>query len=150
MNGFMNYTYQVNTAGHFNESSIYNSTQQQTLFNESTENLYQNRPIPDPFARANLNFLTPPDFGPEVAGNHILGDWMLNIVLDWQDGYWTTWNPNNIPNIAYNVQAVDYFNAYLRVQKILTFGRINFQLFMDVNNLFNTLRLWDTGDENYM
>jgi outer membrane receptor protein involved in Fe transport len=150
VNGFINYTYQVNTTGHFNEPNIYNSVQEQTLFNESTENLYQDRPIPAPFARANVNFLTPADFGPNVMGDHILGDWMLNIVLDWQDGYWTTWNYNNIPNIAYNVQAVDYFNATLRLQKTLTFGRVNFQLFMDVDNLFNTLRLWDTGDENYM
>lgn len=150
MTGFVNYTYQVNTTGHFNESNIYNSGQLQTIFNTSTENLYQNRPIPAPFARANLNFLTPTEFGPEIIGNHILGAWMLNIVLDWQDGYWTTWKTADVPNIAYNVQAVDYFNAYLRLQKTLTFGRLNFQLFMDVNNVFNTLRLWGTNNVDYM
>ncbi|HUI28790.1 MAG TPA: TonB-dependent receptor [Candidatus Acidoferrales bacterium] len=149
VNGFVNYTYQVNTAGHFNEAKVTNNAQQQTIFDNTTENNYQNRPIPAPFARANVNFLSPADFGPDIIGNHIFGDWMLNIVVDWQAGYWTTWNPNN-PNISYNVQAVDYFNTHLRLQKTLTFGRMNFQLFMDVDNVFNTLRLWDTGDENYL
>ena len=150
VNGFINYTYQVNTTGHFGESNLFNNVQQQTEFDAETENLYQNRPIPAPFARANLNFLTPAEFGPEIIGNHMLGDWMLNIVLDWQAGYWTTWNPNNILNVAYNVKAVDYFNTYLRLQKNLTFGRLNFQLFMDINNILNTLTLWNTNDQNYM
>lgn len=150
VNGFINYTYQVNTTGHFNDSKVNQDPKQQAIYDATTENLYQNRPIPAPFARANLNFLTPGDFGPEVIGDHILGAWMLNIVLDWQDGYWTTWNPNQLANIAYNVHAVDYFNTYLRLQKTLTFGRLNFQLFMDVNNVFNTLRLWGTNNVAYM
>ena len=150
VNGFVNYTYQVNTSGHFGESNLYNNVQQQTLFNAQTENLYQNRPIPAPFARANVSFASPSDFGPEIIGHHFLGAVMLNIVVDWQDGYWTTWNPNNVLNIAYNVQAVDYFNTYFRLQKTVSVGRLNFQLFMDVNNVFNTLRLWNTSDQNYM
>lgn len=150
VNGFINYTYQVNTTGHFGESNIYDNVSDQKNFDAATINLYQNRPIPQPFARANLNFFTPDDFGPTVVGNHLLGAIMLNVVLDWQAGYWTTWNPNGLLNIGYNVQAVDYFNTYFRLQKTLTFGRLNLQLFMDVNNALNTLRLWNTGDVDYM
>ncbi len=137
VNGFINYTYQVNTSGHFGENNIYDNSQQQGIYNSETTNLYADRPIPAPFARANLNFLTPNDFGPEVIGDHILGGWMLNLVLDWQSGYWLTWNQNNILNISYNVQATDYFNSYIRLQKSLTFGRMNFQFFMDVNNILD-------------
>ncbi len=150
VNGFINYTYQVNTTGHFGESTVYDDPSQQASFNASTIYLYQDRPIPQPFARANLNFFTPNDYGPLVIGNHILGGLKLNVVLDWQAGYWTTWNPNSLLNVAYNVQAVDYFNTILRFQKNLEFGRLNLALFMDVNNVFNTLRLWNTSDVNYM
>lgn len=137
VNGFVNYTYQVNTNGHFGESQIYDNLQQQTNYNANTTNLYQNRPIPAPFARVNVNFFTPYDFGPTIIGDHILGAWMLNVVLDWQAGYWATWNPSNLPNIANNVQTVDYFNGYLRLQKTINIGRASLLLFMDINNLFN-------------
>ena len=154
VNGFVNYTYQVNTGGHFGEASLYDNVQQQTIYDENTTNLYQNRPIPAPFARANLNFSTPNDFGPSFLGDHILGAWMLNLVLDWQAGDWVTWNPNNILNIANNVQRTDYLNAYMRLQKTITFGRASFQLFMDINNLFdnksNDFRYLATGNVPYM
>jgi len=154
MNGFINYTYQVNTGGHFGSNNIYDNVQQQTIYNANTSNLYQNRPIPAPFARANLNFSTPNDFGPQILGSHILGAWMLNVVLDWQAGYWLTWNPNNILNIAFNVQTVNYFNGYVRLQKSLRFGRTNFQFFMDVNNVFdnrsNDFRDLVGGNRSYM
>jgi outer membrane receptor protein involved in Fe transport len=145
--GMINYTYQVNTTGHFNESQMYQDVSSQNNFNEATQNLYQDRPIPQPFARANLDFFTAPDYGPEISGYHILGDWMLNVVMDWQAGFWTTWNPNGILNIAYNVQAVDYFNTYFRLQKNINIGRVSLQLFMDVNNAFNALRLYYSGND---
>jgi outer membrane receptor protein involved in Fe transport len=148
--GFVNYTYQVNTSGHFGASNVYDVKTLQDEFNSSTVNLYQNRPIPQPFARANLNFFTPADFGPSVAGYHLFGDWNLNVVLDWQSGYWTTWNPNGLLNIAYNVQAVDYFNSYLRLQKNISIGRMSLQVFVDVNNVLDTHRLWNTNDIDYM
>jgi outer membrane receptor protein involved in Fe transport len=148
--GFINYTYQVNTTGHFGASNIYDNIADQRDFNQATTNLYQDRPIPQPFARANVNFSTPGDFGPTVLDHHILGELNLNVVLDWQSGYWTTWNPNGLLNIAYNVQAVDYFNMYLRLQKSITIGRLGFQLFMDINNVLNTHRLWNVNDQNYL
>ncbi len=148
--GFINYTYQVNTTGHFGSSRVYDNPSDQKRWDEATVNLYQDRPIPQPYARANLSFFTPDDFGPELLGHKILGGFLLNIVLDWQDGYWTTWNPKGLPSVAYNVQAVDYFGANLRFQKNVNIGKFNFGLFMDVSNLFNTLRLWNTGDQEYM
>jgi len=150
LTGFINYTYQVNTTGHFGASNVYDNVPDQKSFDEATINLYQDRPIPQPFARANLNFFTPDDFGPTVLGSHLLADLQLNVVLDWQAGYWTTWNPNGLLNIGYNVQAVDYFNMYLRFQKTINLGRLSLSLFVDVNNVLNTLRLWNTNDQNYM
>ncbi len=93
---------------------------------------------------------TPADFGPEILGHKIFSGFLLNIVLDWQEGYWTTWNPKGLPSVAYNVQAVDYFGANLRFQKNINIGKFDFGLFMDISNLFNTLRLWNTGDQEYM
>lgn len=148
--GFANYTYQVNTSGNFGSSRVYDNISDQKKWDEATVNLYQNRPIPQPYARANVNFFTPVDFGPQLLGHHILGGWMLNILVDWQAGYWTTWNPKGLPAISNNVQAIDYFNTTIRLDKTIKVGDFIFNLFMDMGNVFNTLRLWDTGDRNYI
>lgn len=148
--GFANYTYQVNTSGHFGSDEQYDNISDQKRFDEATVNLYQDRPIPQPYARANLTFFTPEDFGPEVFGHHLLGGFMLNVLLDWQAGYWTTWNPKGLPAVSNNVQAVDYFNTTLRIDKTINLGKFSVNLFMDVNNALNTLRLWNTGDQAYM
>jgi outer membrane receptor protein involved in Fe transport len=148
--GFVNYTYQVNTTGHFGSSREFDNPSDQKKWDEATVNLYQDRPIPQPNARANINLYTPSDYGPLFAGHNILGNWALNVVLNWNAGYWTTWNPKNVASIAYNVQSVDYFNDTLRLQKTLDLGALNLQLFMDISNLFDTYRLFNTNDQDYM
>jgi outer membrane receptor protein involved in Fe transport len=147
--GFINYTYQVSTTGHFGSSQQFDDIGKQISFDDQTVYTYLDRPLPQPYARANLNFFAPEDFGPAFLG-HILGGFGLNVVLDWQDGPWTTWNPGGLSYVAYNVKAVDYFNATMRLDKTIRFGKFRAQLFVDVTNVFNTLRLWNTGDYNYM
>jgi len=148
--GFINYTYQVRTTGHFGSSQIFASKQQQVDFDQRTINLYQDRPIPQPYARANINLFSPEDFGPTILGYHIFGDFGLNVTGDWQAGYWTTWNPNGLLSVAYNVQAVDFFDVHLRLDKTINIGKFGITLFVDMDNTLNTLRLWNTGDQAYM
>ena len=150
-NGFINYTYQVRTTGHFGSARIFSGKQQQANYDSKTVNLYQDRPIPQPYARANININSPEDFGPEVLGHQILGGFGLNVTADWQNGYWTTWNPNGLLNVAYNVQARDFFDVHLRLDKTINIGKFGITLFIDADNVLNTLRLWNTtGDQAYM
>jgi outer membrane receptor protein involved in Fe transport len=150
MTGFLNYTYQVNTTGHFGHSQLFDDILAQSEFNRTTTNLYQDRPIAQPFARLNLNFSTPDDWGPKVFKYPILGAMGLNITADWQAGYWTTWNPQNVAAIAYNVQAEDFWNTTLRADKYIGLGKFRVQLFMDISNVLDTRRLTNTGDQDYM
>ena len=148
--GFINYTYQVSTTGHFGSAQQYDDVMSQNSYNAATVNVYLDRPLPQPYARANINFYSPEDFGPSVFEHNILGGFGVNIVLDWQDGPWTTWNPGNLPYVAYNIKARDYFNTTLRVDKSIAIGKFKAQLFVDISNVLNTLRLWNTTDYNYM
>ncbi|MDM7925103.1 MAG: TonB-dependent receptor [bacterium] len=148
--GFANYTYQVSTSGHFNSDERYEDPSEQKKYDEATINMYQDRPIPRPYARADLSLYSPQDLGPSVLGHAPLGGWMLNVLLNWQAGNWVTWNPRNVPSISYNVRTLDYFNATLRLSKTLRLGRASLQLMMDVDNVLDTKRLWDTGDRDYM
>ena len=156
---FLNYTYQATSSGNFGENYMFEDPKRQADYDENTVNTYQTRSIPAPFARADLNFSTPPDFGPSLLGHNILGDFMANLLLRWNQGGWTTYNPNNagtlnITNntsnkIQNNVQYLDYFDATLRVSKSITIRHFTIQIFADITNLFNTMRLNNTGDLNY-
>lgn len=148
--GFANYTYQVSNTGHFGSSRRFDDPASQKSWNEATVNLYQDRPIPRPNARANINLYTPSDFGPSLFGQKVFGGFKLNVLFDWQAGYWTTWNPRALPSVAYNVKSVDFFNVALRFDKTLDFKKFRMQFFVDMNNALNTRRLWNTGDQDYM
>jgi hypothetical protein len=119
------------------------------LWDENTAGLGEYHPDPMPYARANINIQSPFDFGPSVAGYNIFGGFGLNIVADWQAGYKATYNPNRIPNTLNNVRAVDFFNIAIRLDKIIDMGKFQVQLFLDMDNVLNTLRLWNNYDESY-
>jgi outer membrane receptor protein involved in Fe transport len=147
--GFANYTYQVTSNGNFGEAQIFQDPSAQQRYNENTVNLYQTRPVPAPFARANLGFYTPDDFGPALLRHNVLGGLMLNMLLDWNQGGWTTYNPKKISGLVNNVQYVDYLNGTVRASKTVSINHVKIQLLVDVTNLFNSLRLRDTGDQEY-
>lgn len=147
--GFANYTYQVTSYGNFGPAQRYQDPSAQKRYNENTVNLYQQRPVPAPYARANVSFYTPRDFGPKIFGAHVLGDWLVNLLLNWSDGGKTTYNPKNVAGITNNVEVVDYFDGTLRISKGISFKKAQVQLFMDVTNLFNQLRLTNTYDQAY-
>ncbi len=64
--GFVNYTYNVATSGYFDKTAYYQNQQQQAITDR--ENVYQERPIPQPYARLNLDLFTPAEYGPATGG----------------------------------------------------------------------------------
>jgi outer membrane receptor protein involved in Fe transport len=150
--GFINYTYQASSNGNFGITRQYEDPFQQSSYVENianATNIYQTRYVPAPFARANLNFSTPAEFGPRVLNHNILGDFMVSVLLNWSAGGWETYNPQNAPGIVNNIQHVDYFDASMRASKSVNFKHFGVQLYVDISNLFNTLRLNNTGDDDY-
>lgn len=138
---FANYTYQVNTLGHFGKAREYEDPSEQREYDRETTNLYQERPIPNPYARASLTLGVPQRWGPKLLDHALLGDLKLNLIADWRSGWWATWNPNKKPAISQNVQVKDWYNLQLRLSKTFAVAKNEFTFFMDVENLFNTRRL---------
>jgi len=152
--GFLNYTYQVNTQGHFDKAEIYQDPKLQRDYDRNTRNMYQERPIPQPFARAKISLFTPDQYGPEIAGFYPLSDWNFNIISDWREGYWLTWNPSRKVNVSQNVQARDWFNLELRLMKNFNYKDISLSMFVDFYNALNIKRLslnsfYDSFDYQY-
>jgi outer membrane receptor protein involved in Fe transport len=135
ISGFVNYTYDVQSSGYFDLTSYYQDVSKQRAYLQL--NPYQSKPHPQPYARANITFRTPDDFGPTVLGIRPFQGWSLNILGSWQAGSYATYNPNSIPGIVDNVQWRDNYNVDVRLMKTLPLYGLEVQLYMDIQNVFN-------------
>jgi outer membrane receptor protein involved in Fe transport len=149
ISGFANYTYQVTSNGNFGEAQKYQDPAKQKEWNEATINLYQDRPIPSPFARLNLNLYSPADYGPQLLGHHVFGGFLTNLLVYWKQGGWTDFNPKGASGVSNNVQYVDDFDVTVRAGKTISFKKIKIQFLVDINNLLNHLKLRDTNNQEY-
>ncbi len=136
--GFINYTYDVRSAGNFGFGTYYESASLQRNYEATTTSVYQEKPIPRPFANANIDFFTPTEFGPKMGSLNLLGDWRASFVASWTSGYFFSWaGGGSIPGVENNVQWNDFWNVDLRISKTFRFMGIDLQIFADINNLFN-------------
>ncbi len=157
--GFLNYTYQATSSGNFGQNYIFEDPKAQQDYDENTVNMYQIRSVPSPYARANFTFAIPRNYGPAIMKHHLFGDLLANLMVRWTQGGWSTYNPNNAGTMSYNnntnnkiqnnVQYVDYFDATLRLSKMIQIKSADVQFFADFHNLLNARRLNNTGDLNY-
>jgi len=146
--GFVNYTYMVFTSGYFSFRQNYENPTAQREFAESDTERRRasSRPVPRPYARVNLDFVTPLDFGPIIAGIPVFGDWRISVLGSWQQGSKFTWTGGGaIPGVINNVSFRDTWNANLRFAKNIVIAGNRAQFFVDVFNLFNTRRLSFNG-----
>jgi outer membrane receptor protein involved in Fe transport len=141
--GFVNYTYDVKTSGYFGLTRYYEDPVEQRDY--LTRNPTQFKPLPQPYARANIEIISPMDFGPEINNIYPFGQISLNILANWKTGAYTTYNPKSVPGIINNVQWEDRFNLDMRLSKILDLGMFNIQFYLDVSNILNTKQLSFSG-----
>jgi hypothetical protein len=136
--GFINYTYDVRSTGYFGFLYYYESESLQRNYEATTRETYQEKPLPRPFANANIDIFTPSEFGPQTASLYLLGDWRMSFVTSWTSGYYLTWvGGGSIPGIVNNVQWKDYWNVDLRISKTFDIMGVNLQIFADISNLLN-------------
>lgn len=140
--GFVNYTYQVESEGDFGFSQQFESVVDQRQYERLTNDYYQSKPQPQPYARASVTFLTPSDFGPEVLGSTLFGNLRLNLLGKWKAGsYFTFTNEATVPEVTDNMQWEGYKMVDLRISKTIQAAGTSAQLFADVNNVFNVKNL---------
>ncbi|MBI5731318.1 MAG: carboxypeptidase-like regulatory domain-containing protein [Ignavibacteriales bacterium] len=137
--GFINYTYEVSTSGNFGLSS---NSENPAIQRENQRNktfFEQSKPIPRPYARANVDLFTPLDWGPEIFGIKPLEDLRMNILASWRAGVNFSWTgPGGVkPGFDNNIQWTDNFNVDLRISKSFDFGPFNIEFFADIYNALN-------------
>ncbi|UCF64125.1 MAG: TonB-dependent receptor, partial [bacterium] len=145
--GFINYTYMVSTYGYFGYGYYYENPTEQRDYERTTEYYYQSKPKPRPYARANIDLLSPPNYGPDLLGIKPLADWRFNFLANWKAGRFQTWvGGGSIPGVYQNLQWVDYWNVNIRLSKMFRLQNIGtLEFFLDVNNVFNYKYMSDYG-----
>ncbi len=144
--GFINYTYDVGSSGYFGLTQYWQDVNAQRAYVQ--QNPYQSKPHPQPYARANITFMSPKDFGPDVMGINPLGDISFTMLGRWQAGSYATYNPNAIPGIVDNVQWKDSYNIDVRLMKGINVAGYGILVYMDVTNIFNFKHLSYAGFSN--
>lgn len=144
--GFINYTYDVRTSGLFGFTQYYEDPQSMRDYLRQAPD--QTRQNPLPFARANINVRTPPDFGPEIMNSNVLGGWNLSVLSHWQAGGFATYNPQNLPGVVDNVRWRDYFDVNMRLARDFEVANFGFRAFVDIQNVFNIKRMSMSGFAN--
>ncbi|MBM4170984.1 MAG: TonB-dependent receptor [Ignavibacteria bacterium] len=141
--GFINYTYQVSTSGNFGlrSNSENPAIQRENLRNKSF--FEQSKPIPRPYARANIDIFTPVNWGPEFLGMKPLEDIRINLLAVWRAGTYFSWTGVGgvKPGFENNIQWKDYYGLDIRISKGFNIGRLNLELFADMYNVLNLKQL---------
>jgi hypothetical protein len=142
--GFANYTYMARSSGRFGYAQLSQSITDQLNYQAShTTDLYQTKPVPQPYARVSLDLFTPADYKQNdisLAGIGLLNDWRVNLTAGWTAGTYDTWTGSRsspLPDVQNNIQWRDTYSADMRVSKNFRIGKTNIQFFADINNLFN-------------
>ncbi|MGH2567886.1 MAG: hypothetical protein ACRDGA_06065, partial [Bacteroidota bacterium] len=153
--GFVNYTYMVSTSGAFGRPRYFQNPVDQR--SDERTNPQQFRPVPRPYARANVDFFTPGEFGPDLSGFYPIGGLRLNILATWNSGFYFTWvGGGSVPGVQNNIQWRDQYGMDVRLSKNFRFGGLDFQIFADFANVLNLKQLTtfgfvdNTDYENYL
>lgn len=137
--GFINYTYEVTSSGNFGLPTYYENPALQREEERNISLFEQNKPVPQPYARANIEFFTPSEYGPKYLGVNWFGNWSVSLLGVWSAGPYFSWTGpgGTVPGYTNNIQWADFYNADLRISKGFDVGPLNMEFFMDIYNFFN-------------
>ena len=99
---------------------------------------------------------SPSDFGPELGGIFLFGDWVLSTSTRWVQGEQFTWYTTDYQDIKLpnNQRWKDRWNTNLNLARSIRLREnLSMKFFVQVTNLFNSkhLRLFSGTDlDNYM
>ncbi len=135
--GIINYNYMVQTSGYFGRRQYFENPADQMEYDRN--NIYQEKPLPQPYVKANIAFQSPNAFGPKVLGMQPLSNWILGIQFFWRAGEYFTWTGGGtVPGVTYNAQYPDYHNVDLRISKAVSIRNYRFEFYLNINNALNT------------
>lgn len=135
--GSLSFDYLISSAGNFGNYYFYQDPLKAPLMSSSN----QSTPGANYSILANITFRTPSDWGKDILGFDLFGDWILNFTHEYRSGRTFTYNPKGLPGVNNNVRWRPHQNTNMRLSKGINIGGIMCQLYMEVYNLFNVKEL---------
>jgi outer membrane receptor protein involved in Fe transport len=132
--GWVSMEYMIQSGGNTGYATIYEDPQLAELQRESP---LQTRNWPVPSVTANVTFRTPENFGPELFGKKLLGNWQLNILQEWADGGKQNLTPEAAISEQHWADVIDYWNTDIMLEKRFRVFNNRLSAYMQVKNLFN-------------
>lgn len=133
--GWINYTYMVSEDGLIGREIQYQDPRLQAIY--GFRNPIVNKPLPRPYANANINVRIPEDWGPTIGQYHFLGQLSLNFLVSYLAGDYLTWEPVAPFTAQNNLEWKGQWNVDLRINKDFDIAGLGFSAFLDINNLFD-------------
>lgn len=133
--GFVNFNIRSSSNGTFSWPSVYENEGSEAYQNmiQNTESKKQAKSTPLPSVKANIVFRTPAEYG------QLLGNWSLSVNASWYDaGYYISRTRGFYSN---NVEIRDSWYANAKLMKPFKLGPVNFNLLLEIDNIFNLKRL---------
>ncbi len=152
--GFINYSFMARKTGGFGFARFDENRTAMANYVISSTDHYVSAPIPEPYARLNLEVLLPNGLGPRMGNTHPLGDWRITFLGEWRKGQSMTWNGQSLVAatggsadraIRGNVSWQDYYMLDMRISRNFATRFGTAQVFVDVANLLRIRHLYLSG-----
>jgi hypothetical protein len=141
--GWVNYTFMASKSGFFGLGTYHESRTERLAYLRRYRNR-EHTPEPRPYARANVTFLAPRQFGPSLGGGYPLANFRLSFLGSWQAGNEFTWcgGTGDCPEgVRNNVQWKDAFDMQARISKTFSTRAGEIMVYADMDNVLNIKRL---------
>lgn len=135
--GSLSFDYLITSSGDFGNAIFYEDVLKTPAMSSST----QATPGAAYSILANISFKTPVDWGKDLLGFDLFGDWILNFTHEFRSGKTFTYNPKNLPGINYNMRWRPHQNTNMKLSKGFEVSGVSAQIYLEVYNLFNVKEL---------
>ncbi|MBA4318557.1 MAG: hypothetical protein C0412_09160 [Flavobacterium sp.] len=135
--GNVSFDYLITSSGDFGNAVFYENVLKTPAMSSST----QYTPGASYSILANLTFKTPVDWGKDIFGFDLFGDWILNFTNEYRSGKTFTYNPKNLPGVNNNLRWRAHQKTNMKLSKGISIGDFSAQIYLEIYNLFNVKEL---------
>ncbi len=143
ISGLLNYTYDVRTSGYFGVKENYENPNEQRAYLLKAPLSFKSRPRP--YARANIAFHSPANFGSDPFIDALFSKWNISFLWNWKSGSYFTESQKVLYTLGGDVQWRDYQNTDIRITKNFNIKNVDLQFYMVLNNAFNNKLMNNAG-----
>ena len=143
--GWLNYTYMLTSNGFIGLQAYYQDPRRQAYEASRNPSDEFEKPLPQPYASGNIRVMSPREWGPDWGGIHWFDRLSVNFLVTWESGRYETFQFFEDEPVANNLQWKDNWTADLRISKYFDVGMFQFDLFVDIINVFDLKYLTGGG-----